>query len=167
MKKYICFVMIALMLFSLAACSDGSVTNTAETAAATAGDDTAATQASEKADAPKTDGIDVDLTAMSATMVYSEVQNMQQTPEKYLGKVVKMHGPFSVTELNGNRYFACIIKDATACCSAGIEFDLAGDYSYPDDYPKENTEITVVGTFTTYMEGKNKYLQLKDAEMVG
>ena len=102
---------------------------------------------------------------MSSTMVYSEVLNMQKKPDDYLGKVVKMKGPFSVTEIDGNRYFACIIKDATACCSSGIEFEWAGDHSYPEDYPEENQEITVTGTFTTYMEGNSKYLQLKDADV--
>lgn len=162
MKKVICLILSALMLLSLAACSD-SKTYTTETVVSAKADPTDAPE--EDAAAPSADGIDVDLTAMSSTMVYSEVLNMQQTPDKYLGKVVKMHGPFSVTEIDGNRYFACIISDATACCSSGIEFDLKGDHSYPDDYPAENTDITVVGTFTTYMEGTSKYLQLKDAEM--
>ena len=48
----------------------------------------------------------------------------------------------------------------------GIEFVWAGDHSYPDDYPKVNEEITVTGTFNVYTEGKSKYLQLKDAEVV-
>ena len=115
--------------------------------------------------AKSADGIDVDLTAMSSTMVYSEVLNMQQTPDEYIGKIVKMKGPFNVSEIGDNRYFACIIADATACCSTGIEFVWAGDHSYPEDYPEKNQEITVVGTFNTYMEGSSKYMQLKDAEV--
>ena len=90
---------------------------------------------------------------------------MQQHPDEYMGKTVKMKGPFNVTELGDNRYFACIIPDATACCSTGIEFVWAGDHSYPEDYPKQNTEITVTGTFTTYKEGKSQYLQLKNADV--
>ena len=180
MKRIICLLMLAALLLSLAACSDsGSKTNTTDVVPSSNADsaDSVIDSALEQAQAPSptaeakdtaaesADGVDVDLTAMSSTMVYSEVLNMQQTPDKYLGKVVKMKGPFSVTEIDGNRYFACIIKDATACCSSGIEFDWAGDHSYPEDYPKENQEITVTGTFTTYMEGKNKYLQLKDADV--
>lgn len=106
------------------------------------------------------------MTKMSSTMVYSEVQNMMQHPDEYLGKIVKMHGPFNVTEIDGNRYYACIIKDATACCSTGIEFEWAGNHSYPEDYPQKDQEITVTGIFNTYMEGKSKYLQLKDAHVV-
>ena len=36
--------------------------------------------------------VDVDLTALSSTMVYSEVFNMLNTPENYVGKTIKMTG---------------------------------------------------------------------------
>ena len=150
--------MILTLLFALAACS-GSDSKTYTTEV------TSSKPESEKADIPKTDKIDVDLTAMSSTMIYSEVLNMTQTPADYLGKTVRMKGTFSAAEVNGQRYFACLIKDATACCSQGIEFVWAGEHSYPSDYPEENAEITVTGTFTTYMEGTAQYLQLKDADL--
>lgn len=179
MKRIICLLMITAVIFTLAACSgsESKIDTTDVVSSKSESADSVIDSALEQAQAPSptagakdtaaesADGVDVDLTAMSSTMVYSEVLNMQKTPEKYLGKVVKMKGPFSATEIDGNRYFACIIKDATACCSSGIEFEWAGDHSYPEDYPKENQEITVIGTFTTYMEGKNKYLQLKDADV--
>ena len=153
-----------MMIASLAACGGKSIAS--GTTSVNEEQETASVGAeAEKTGAPA-DGVDIDLTAMSGTMVYSEVLNMQKTPEAYEGKVVKMSGPFNVTDYNGKKYFACIIADATACCSTGIEFDLKGDYSYPKDYPTPQTEITVVGVFNTYMEGKSRYLQLKDAEMI-
>ena len=166
MKKHFCLLLCLLMIFSLAACGGegeqkpGSDASSASEAAQTV------TEAAQKSAAPSADGVDVDLTAMSGTMVYSEVQNMQLKPEEYMGKIVKMKGPFNVTEIEDNRYFACVIKDATACCATGIEFEWAGDHSYPEDYPEIDTEITVTGEFTTYTEGKSKYLQLKNAEVV-
>lgn len=181
MKKIICLLMISALIFSLAACSGGNSSASSSAATSSAADSAPASSSSAepttavtndgtrtdaKTDAPKTEGVDVDLTTMSSTMVYSEVLNMQKKPDDYEGKIVKMKGPFNVTEQGGNRYFACIIADATACCSTGIEFVWAGDHAYPDDYPAENQEITVTGTFNTYMEGKCKYLQLKDAEVV-
>ena len=171
MKKFICILMAALVLISLAACSGGnsSTEAPAATTAAQSTENTAATAAATEAEADEApasaNGVDIDLTNMSSTMVYSEVLNMQKTPDKYMGKTVKMSGPFNVTETGGNRYFACVVKDATACCSTGIEFVWAGDHSYPEDYPEPETDITVVGTFTTYKEGKSMYLQLKDAEV--
>ncbi len=110
-------------------------------------------------------GVDVDLTVLSSTMVYSEVYNMMISPDDYKGKVVKMKGQFVpyYDESTGNYYFACFISDATACCSQGIEFILTDEYSYPEDYPHEGDTICVVGTFDTYMEGENMYCTLRNA----
>ena len=113
--------------------------------------------------------LDVDLTTLSSTMVYSEVYNMMYEPDRYVGKRIKMNGQFAVYEdpNTGAVYTACIIMDATACCSQGLEFVLAGEHSYPADYPELGTEITVVGTFQTYEENGYMYCHLVDAEMVG
>ena len=115
-----------------------------------------------------TEGIDVDLTRLSRTMVYSEVYNMMVTPEDYMGKTVKMKGSFNYyyDAETDNDYFTCIIQDATACCAQGIEFVLTEDYHYPEDYPQLGSEITVVGVFDTYMEGEFLYCTLKDAKLV-
>ncbi len=88
------------------------------------------------------DGVDVDLTVLSSTMVYSEVYNMlYNDPAYYLGKTVKAKGTFSLYQLVTDGVlqpdpvaYACIIADATACCAEGMEFVLEGDYTYPDDY---------------------------------
>ncbi|MCD7764402.1 MAG: hypothetical protein LUI14_14705 [Lachnospiraceae bacterium] len=108
---------------------------------------------------------DVDLTSLSSTVVYAEVSNMMTNPDKYEGKTVRMSGTFSVYEGEAKIYYACLIADATACCSQGIEFVLDGDFSYPDDYPELGSEITVSGIFDTYYEGEYMYVQLIDAEM--
>ena len=148
MKKLILIISALVLVAVLTACGGKTVaTGTTETAAKAA------------------QNIDVDLTQMSSTMIYSEVQNMMLKPADYVGKTVKMQGAFSVSEIGENRYFACIIKDATACCAQGIEFDWAGDHSYPADYPKDGSDITVTGEFTTYNEGQQQYCQLKNAEL--
>ena len=114
------------------------------------------------------DKIDVDLTTLSSTMVYSEVYNMMTAPDDYIGKVVKMNGAFTVFHDEGSSdyYFACIVKDATACCAQGIEFLLAGEHSYPKDYPYEGDEICVVGVYDTYKDGDSTYCTLKNAKIV-
>ncbi len=148
MKKLILIISALVLVAVLTACGGKTVaTGTTETAAKAA------------------QNIDVDLTQMSSTMIYSEVQNMMLKPADYVGKTVRMQGAFSVSEIGENRYFACIIKDATACCAQGIEFDWAGDHSYPADYPKDGSDITVTGEFTTYNEGQQQYCQLKNAEL--
>ena len=66
-------------------------------------------------------------------------------------------------EESGKYYFACIIQDATACCSSGLEFELTDDYVFPDDYPPDETIVKVAGTFATYKEGENTYTTLRNA----
>ena len=113
----------------------------------------------------QTEDIDVDLTRLSSTMVYSEVYNMMYTPNDYIGKVVKMDGAFVIYEGEGQNYYACQIADAAACCAQGIEFVWAGDHSYPEDYPELGSNITVTGIFETYYEGEYLYCHLVDAEV--
>lgn len=122
----------------------------------------------EKAPSTPSGGIDVDLTILSSTMVYSEVYNMMLAPEQYIGKKIKMDGLFSYfrNEETGNEYFACIVQDATACCAQGIEFELSGEHKYPDDYPALDSEICVVGDFDTYNEGNYTYYTLRNASFV-
>lgn len=174
MKKKLVVLLFASMALTmvLSGCGGNDSAGTAEESSSSISG-SAATQAltkiddESKAKMSSTKGIDVDLTVLSSTMVYSQVYDMMTKPENYKGQMVKMQGNFARyhDENADKNYFACIIQDATACCSQGIEFELAGEHTYPDDYPKENTEITVTGTFDTYKEGENTYCVLKSAKM--
>ena len=119
------------------------------------------------------EGIDIDLTQLNGTMIFSQVNRMVYEPEKFVGKTVRMAGRFAFAfgynedgEVNPEQvYFACIIPDATACCSSGIEFERAGNYQYPADYPEEGDDITVTGVFEMYEEYGTEYCRLADAVM--
>ncbi len=169
------------VLEELIADEDSKKDDTGSQVSETASDNADERQTGVNADAPKpetideseiaegnTEGVDIDLTVLSSTMVYSEVYNMMVSPENYIGKTVKMEGSFASyhDEATGNYYFACIIMDATACCSQGMEFVLTDDYTYPDDYPKDGGEICVVGVFDTYQEGDYTYCTLRNARIV-
>ncbi len=110
--------------------------------------------------------IDIDLTELSANMVFSEVSGMMMDPASYVGKVIKMDGIASCfyDENQGKYYFACIVQDATECCAQGIEFELKDTYTYPDDFPADGEQITVVGVFTVYEEDGFNYCTLLDAD---
>lgn len=114
-----------------------------------------------------TEGVDIDLTSLSSTMVYSEVFNIMADPTQFVGKVIKMEGMFNVyhDEATGQYYYGCIIMDATACCSQGLEFVPAEDLTYPNDFPAIDEMVTVTGTLDTYEEGEYKYVTLRDAVM--
>lgn len=115
--------------------------------------------------------VDVDLTTLSSTMVFAEVSSLMYDPIPYLGQRVRMEGIFSVdhaytmegeVDLSQN-YFYCIIEDALACCAQGLEFSLAGDYAYPEDYPAEGDTIRVVGTVEFFEVNGFRHLRLGDA----
>lgn len=200
MKNITCALTILMLMIMLCACGNDAGTGsaamgtaisgtyapqleTASTAATTDASEIAQTEAAnvpaesaaltETTQASKSAGIDIDLTALSSTMVYSEVYNMMVTPENYIGKTVKMRGQLEIAQpldADGNPdpqriYFSCVIADATACCAQGIEFVLSGEHEYPDDYPQPGSEITVLGTFQTYEEDGYIYCQLSNAEM--
>ena len=173
MKKMLCVLLTILTIVSFSAC--GSEEDKRAADKQTPDSSASQNQPAEKktASAPATsnpaqsaDGIDVDLTKLSSTMVYSEVYNMMCTPDEYIGKTVKMKGQFAYYEdpETSAQYFACIIADATACCSQGLEFTLTGEHKYPDDYPELGSEITVTGTFETYEEKGLQYFRLDNAE---
>ncbi|MBR4456516.1 MAG: hypothetical protein IKS32_09870 [Solobacterium sp.] len=117
------------------------------------------------ADSADYETVDVDLTVLSATMVYSEVYNMLTQPDSYLGRSVRMHGQYTEhhNEMTGKTYYACIILDATACCAQGMEFILTENYVYPQDYPKEGDMVTVAGIYDRYEEDGFPYYTLRDA----
>lgn len=113
--------------------------------------------------------IDIDLTTMNSTLVYSQVLNMLNEPNEYLNKIVKMKGPFVPFESTNPDYCypAIMIKDATACCANGIEFLLYGvkrcSMEGGHGYPLYNEEATIVGKFETYLEGSYQFVHLIDA----
>ena len=84
MKRWICTILAVLLMLSLCACGKE---NTNGMVASIPADDTISTQSPDSPNMPTqtqnepaasaaTSGIDVDLTALSSTMVYSEVYNM-------------------------------------------------------------------------------------------
>ena len=112
--------------------------------------------------------VDIDLTALSSSMIYAQVYDMVYKSDEYTGKSVKVKGPFSYFKdaNTGKEYFSVSVSDISACCSQAIEFVLKDERKYPDDYPALDTEITVVGNFHCYKEGVYTYCQLTDAEIV-
>ena len=146
MKRIFCLLLAACMAVSLCACGKDVGNNTGNDALSS---NEEASASAESIPTPKeqetpgeseqpqasADGVDVDLTVLSSTMVYSEVYNMlYNDPAHYLGKTVKARGTFSIYQLVTDGVlqpdpvsYACIISDAAACCAEGMEFVLEGD----------------------------------------
>ena len=107
------------------------------------------------------EGIDIDLSQMNEMLAYAEACSIAVSPEAHVGKMVRMTGEFVVDGLNEPYLFACQIEDATGCCFQALAFELEGDYTYPDDYPKKGSTITVMGELSISEE--NQQVILKNA----
>ena len=181
MKRIFCLLLAACMAVSLCACGKDVGNNTlSSNEEASASAESIPTpkeqETSEESEQPQasSNGVDVDLTVLSSTMVYSEVYNMLYFyPEDYYGKTVKMTGQFNVYQWVDESgvvadmpvAYACIISDATACCAEGMEFVLKDDLAYPDDYPELGAEITVIGEFQSYEENGMTWYHLVNARL--
>ncbi len=117
--------------------------------------------------------VDIDLTAYSDTMAYSEALNIAENYEENRGKTMKVKGVFKAYEstTEGVYFYACSVSDTTGCCSLYFEFIPRKEMTYPDDFPEEDAPISVAGVFdpyTEFNEGDGKtyiYCNLADAEM--
>ena len=98
---------------------------------------------------PAPSKVDLDLTKMSATMIYSTIFDMLIMPEDYVEKIIKVTGWFEtyMDTKSGELYYAVLVPDATACCQQGLEFVWKGNHAYPDDFPKPGQNITVTGIY--------------------
>ena len=184
MKRLFCLLLAVCMMLSLCACGKGSEEGAGNDASSSdekssAQTDSIPTPNEQEAPGesepshPSAGKVDVDLTVLSSTMVYSEVYNMLYFyPEDYYGKTVKANGIFAIYQMVVDGVtqpapvaYACIIADATACCAEGMEFVLEGDYTYPDDYPELGAEITVIGEFQSYEENGMTWYHLVNARL--
>ena len=184
MKQALLILAVALYLVSLCACGKDSEEGAGNDASSSNEESSASTESiptPEDQQSPEeseqlqssADGVDVDLTVLSSTMVYSEVYNMlYNDPVHYLGKTVKARGGFSIYQLVTDGVlqpdpvaYACIIADATACCAEGMEFVPEGDLTYPEDYPELGAEITVIGEFQSYEENGMTWYHLVNARL--
>ena len=180
MKRIFCLLLAACMAVSLCACGkdvgNNTLSSNEETSASAEIIPTPNEQETPEGSEPSQPSagkVDVDLTVLSSTMVYSEVYNMLYFyPEDYYGKTVKANGIFAIYQMVVDGVtqpdpvaYACIIADATACCAEGMEFVLEGDYTYPDDYPELGAEITVIGEFQPYEENGVTWYHLVNARL--
>lgn len=184
MKRLFCLLLAACMMLSLCACGKDSEKAAGNDISSSDEESSAPTEIiptpneqetpeGSEPSQPSAGKVDVDLTALSSTMVYSEVYNMlYNDPAHYLGKTVKAKGTFSIYQLVEDGVlqpdpvsYACIISDAAACCAEGMEFVLKDDLAYPDDYPELGAEITVIGEFQSYEENGMTWYHLVNARL--
>ncbi len=131
--------------------------------------DTPSAEDSAQSDAPEKESVPtgdyIDLSAEPSSMVYTFIFNMSMYRDNFMGKTIKIKGAYSdmYIEERDRHYFACLVTDATACCTQGLEFELKDEYKFPDDYPSDGEEIVVEGVFDVYDEDGETYPVLRNA----
>ncbi len=68
------------------------------------------------------ESVDIDLTAMTETVAYSQIYKVYSSPTYYVGQTIKVEGYVYVS---GSSYYICVL-DATKCCTVKVQFDANG-----------------------------------------
>ena len=99
----------------------------------------------------KTDGhVDIDLSTMSATAIYSEVSNMMTDPKKYVGKTIKVKGYYTVSidPGTGERHTYCLIPDEDK------KFVISGKFTLKTLPEDKNATYVELENAKVYKDGK-------------
>ena len=177
MMKKALFIMLCAAALALTGCGQKETSDTTVNAAATAAP-TQAVQAvqtesptvtpvfSEATDALTSEpsAMEIDLTRMSSTMVYSYVFNMLNAPDDFIGQRFKIRGTYDEQywDQTNLTYHYIVIADATACCAQGLEFVLTDSGAA---YPRLGEEFEISGIFGTYEEDGLNYIRI-DADII-
>ena len=120
--------------------------------------------------AAATPKIDYDLSNMNFTMISSFFFQMLIEPETYENKTFKIKGKFQSFENEENPselpYFSVIMNDTTMCCQEGIDFVWTGDHKWPQDYPKQDQEITIIGKYIVTEEDGVSYSYILASDII-
>lgn len=169
MKKIALILIVSLCMSIAGGCGNTEKVDSMLEAQNSVSGDSSQENSAVKGDSTASDReVDLDLTKMDGTMVYSTVYDMVSNPDSYIGKTVRVKGNFtsSYDETTKTNYFFVLVGDATACCSQGLEFIWDDNsHTYPGEYPADNAEIQICGTFGQYDENGNKFYYVAADEM--
>jgi hypothetical protein len=167
MMKKALFIMLCAAALVLAGCGQKETSVTTVNALTTVvptvqtKSSTAVPIFSEATDAPASEfsAMEIDLTSMSSTMVYSYVFNMISTPDDFIGQRFRIRGIYDEQywDQTNLTYHYIVIADATACCAQGLEFVLTDPNVA---YPQVGEEFEISGVFGTYEENGTLYIQI-------
>lgn len=107
------------------------------------------------------ESVDFDLTKLSNSGAYDACYNITINPDQYLGHTVKASGTVSKTETDEKVLTTLLIKNDSGDVQ-GFEFELAEGEQIPDD----GSEITITGSFETYVDNDYTYLHIEKANIV-
>ena len=111
--------------------------------------------------------IRVDLTKMSAIMIYGLMYDIVSSPMEYEGQKMRLVGEYSSFKNpeTGEMEHTITFYDTSFCCHVDLRFYLKGDAVYPKDYPRDGSQMTVVGFLHVEGEGKKATCWLEDGKL--
>lgn len=165
--------MIVVLSFNFSACAasnqklvannnNANVTKVAANATAVSN---AKANATAKSGSTTKTKVDIDLVKLKGNMLYSQITNIVDDYEKYLGKTIRFIGRMGIIDGENKNYYTVSAGDATACCNTPLEFVLKGGSIDKKDYPEAGKTVRITGKLETYQEGKQTYLHLVDSEL--
>lgn len=176
MKKTIILLLSLTLMTSLVGCGakknttkqagsgHSNVTLTIDSSSPQGTDDNSGSQSVDNGKLPNPD---IDLSMIGSSLIYTKATEIASNYSSYLGKIIKIKGNFQVEKGQSRNYYYCSVTDPTACCNAGFEFVLKdSSITYPKGYPAENAEFVVQGKLSSYQEGNNTYLELREASII-
>lgn len=119
--------------------------------------------------------VDMDLTGFTPNMLYAEVYHMEMSPDEYIGKTIRITGKFARFEtldenglpIPGKDVLVCLVSDAMACCSVGLEFVPTDEAAFLKSQPEQGSKITVTGRCDIFKDesGFITIIRLNDAQI--
>lgn len=98
--------------------------------------------------------VDLDLSAMPASIAYAQAIAMQRDPGQYTGQVVRISGIFNYSE--ARQRGVVIIADTAGCCETYLDFICADPLQYPEDYPALYARFVLTGRFEPKDDGSGE-----------
>ncbi|MGC6173992.1 hypothetical protein [Lacrimispora sp. 38-1] len=94
----------------------------------------------------------------------SQVEEVYNYPDKYLGETVKYQGYIFLEEYEGKDYYYVVRN--TYACSCGEEESIVGfEIAWEGDIPEEGTWVEVTGVLDSYMEEENQYILVRASDL--
>lgn len=110
--------------------------------------------------------IDVDLTALSRIMAEAKFFDIVTNSAEYLGKTIRVSGPYFTLFFNNQIYHYVIIILSDGCCPPdGFEFRLTEGNMALTDHLRQGTMIEITGELGFYMEDNFRFLYLSVSDM--
>lgn len=165
MKRLVIFLCVTMVIACVGCTSDNS-TQVTETPNPTASVDPVVAQTDALLGI--TDDDIEDYASWGDDMQFIIAVDMYDHPNNYYDKTVRISGRFSVVEdeETGDRRYYCIVDGKEEGVSVVLILTPNDSLTYPDDFPENDSIVTVQGKYGIYHSEDEVYVFITDATFV-